>query len=95
MEVVEQPFGGWRHRLLPRVFRERRVDLAQGAHVFPELPQVGAPAAALPRGNREQRRQTPGVLLQQLNAEQFLAISQCARPRERTTPQRYTHCRGG
>ena len=49
VEVVEQPFGGGRHRLLPRVVGERRVDLAQRAHVLLELPQVGAAAAALPR----------------------------------------------
>jgi hypothetical protein len=89
MEIVEQPFGGWRHRLLPRVLGECRVDLAQGAHVLRELPQVSATAAALPSINREQRRQTSGVLLQQLNAEQLLAISQSARPGERTT-QLYT-----
>ena len=46
VEVVEQPFGGRRHRLLARVFGERRVDAAQRAHVAFELPQVRAAAAA-------------------------------------------------
>jgi hypothetical protein len=43
--------------------------------VLRELPQVSATAATRPRIDREQRRQTPGVLLQQLNPEQFLASS--------------------
>ena len=85
VEIVEQPFGGWRHRLLPRIFGERSVDLAQRAHVVLELAQVGAAVPAVFWRNGEQRRQTPGVLLQQLNTEQFLRIPQCARARERRT----------
>jgi hypothetical protein len=55
--------------------------------VLRELPQVSATAAALPWINREQRRQPPGVLLQQLNAEEFLSICERGRPDEGTTPQ--------
>ena len=73
VEVVEQPFGGGRHRFLPRVVRERRIDVAQRAHVVLELAQVGAAAAPASGRNREQRREPAGMLLQQLDAEQFLA----------------------
>jgi hypothetical protein len=41
--------------------------------MFVDLPQVGAATAAVARGNREQCRQTPGVLFEQLDAQQFFA----------------------
>src|ERR1044072_781937 len=84
VEVVEQPFGRRRHRFLAVVFGERRVDVAQHTHVCPELPKMGVAAAAALRAYREQCRQTPGVLLQQLDTEQLLAISQRARAHEST-----------
>ena len=46
VEVVEQPFGGGRHRLVARVIGELRVDEAERAHVLVELPEVRRPRAA-------------------------------------------------
>ncbi len=76
VEVVEQPFGRRRHAFVPRVLRKLRVDVAQRPHMFVDLPQVGAAAAARARRNREQRRQTPGVLFEQLDTQQFFAARQ-------------------
>ena len=85
VEVVEQPFGSRRHAFLAVVLGERCVDVSQHTHVCRELPEMGVAAAAALRADREQRRQAPGVLFQQFDAEQFLAISQRARARECTT----------
>ncbi len=53
VEIVEQPLGRRRHRLLPRVVCERRVDAAQRAHVVVQLTEMGASAAATARRNRD------------------------------------------
>jgi hypothetical protein len=83
VEVVEQPFGGGGHRLLPRVVGERNVDLAQCANVQPEPAQVRVAAApATARRNREQRGQSSRVLFQQLDTEEFLAYPKNAGRRE-------------
>ncbi len=69
VKVVEQPFSRRRHRLLLGVLCERRVDVAQRTHVLVHLPQVRAAEPAPPWRKREQRCQTPGVFLQQFDAE--------------------------
>ena len=92
MEVVEQPFCRRRQSFVARVLHERRVDVAERAHVFLDLPQVGAAAASAPRGDREQRRQTSGVLLEQLDTEQFFATRQRAGSREHRMPHETSSC---
>ena len=92
VEVVEQPFGRRRHAFMPRVLRELRVDVAERAHMVVDLPQVGAATAAAPRRNREQRRQTPGVLLEQLDTQQFPATRQRARSCEYRMPHELFLC---
>ena len=77
VEVVEQPFGGGRQGLALLFAGERGVHLSQGAHVGGEPTQVGAPVAAA-RRNREQRRQPPGVLFQQLDAEELDTAAETA-----------------
>jgi hypothetical protein len=88
VEVVEQPLGGRRGWFLPRVFSQRGIDLAKRAHVILDLTQMRASTAAL-RLDGQQRRQPPRVLLEQFDAEQFLAVSQPAwswvGPRHRPT----------
>jgi hypothetical protein len=71
VEIVEQPFSRRRRGFLACVLCERRIHLAQRAHVFFEPAQVHTSAAALPGSNRQQRRQSPGVLFEQLDTEQF------------------------
>ena len=73
VEVVEQPFGGRRHRLLTGVPGERGIDVAQRGHVLAELADVKAAAAAGARRQGQEHGQAPGVLLQQLDTEQFAA----------------------
>ena len=79
VEVVEQPLGGRRHRLLAGVLGERGVDVAKRVHVLAQLLEVRASATSARRLNREQRGQPSGVLFQQLEAEQLLAA--CHRTR--------------
>jgi hypothetical protein len=50
------------------------------------LPQMGPAVAAAPRSNREQRRQTPGVLFEQIDTQQFLATRQRTWARECSMP---------
>ena len=78
VEIVEEPLGRRRHGLLLRVFSQRDVDLAQGAHVALELAQVGAATAARARRKRQQRGEAASMLLEQLDAEQFFAAAEAA-----------------
>ena len=86
VEVVEQPFGGRRHRLAARIVRERRVH-ARAARACARAAGAGA------RGRRHaagaivnERRQPAGVLLEQLETQQFFAARQRARSREDGRP---------
>ena len=54
------------------------AHVAQGADVLLELPHVRAGAAA-PPCNREERRQSSGLVLAQLDAQQFLAAPKRAK----------------
>ena len=73
-EVVEQPLGGRRRPLsLPRVVGQRDIHIAQNPHVVVEPPQMGGASRAASDGDGEQRRETPGMFLERLDAEQFHA----------------------
>ena len=82
VEIVEQPFSRWRGGLHAGVVCQCGVDTAQRPNVPFESPEVSVSAASL-RRDRQQRRQTPGVLLQKLNAQKFLAGPEHARCGER------------
>ncbi len=72
VEVVEQPFGGRRRGFTAsHVFGQRRIDIAKRSRVIVEPSQVRTAATAPTRCKGEQRRQTPRVLLQVLDAEQL------------------------
>ena len=67
-----------------RVAGQRGVDLPQRPHVVGQLTQVRPAAAAPARRNREQRRQPPGMLFQQFDAEKLFFLADRPRNPERT-----------
>jgi hypothetical protein len=76
VKVVEQPFGRWRHRFVSCVVGQNGIDRAQRPGVGAELSQmVAAAAGRRPWRDRQQRRQPPGVLLEQLDAQELHAAS--------------------
>ena len=89
VEIVEQPFSRRRRGLQARVVCQCCVETAQRPDVSFESPEVSVSAAWL-RRDREQRRQTSGVLLQKLNAQEFLAGTEQARCGERRTPHEHS-----
>ena len=71
VEIVEQPLGGGRRRFaFCRVASQCRVDVTKSPRVLANLLQMRAAASVL-RRDREQRGQSPRMLFQRLNAEQF------------------------
>jgi len=72
VEVVEQPLGRRRRRVLTCILGEHRVDLAEGIHMFGEAAQMLTTAAAASRNNRQQRGQSSGVFVEQLDTEQLV-----------------------
>jgi hypothetical protein len=75
VEVVEQPLGGGRHAFSPGVLGECGVDLPQRMGVFLEAPQMSTADPATAARKRQERSQTPRVLLQRLNPQQFEAAA--------------------
>ena len=75
VEVVEQPLRCGRHRLAARFFCKRVVGAAERLHVRRDLAKVRTAAPAAARLDREQRREMPGVLLEELDAEELDAAT--------------------
>lgn len=67
---------------MPRILRERGVDLAKRERVRLQLPEVGTASPASRRPDRQQGRQTPRVLLEQLDAQQGFAARERSRKGE-------------
>ena len=72
VEVVEEPLGRGRRGLAAfGVVGQRSVHLAKDSRVLTEALQVHAAAAARAPGDGEQRRQSPRMLLEPLETEEF------------------------
>jgi hypothetical protein len=72
VKVVEEPLRGGRRRLAAAyVLGQRKIDRAERPPVFVEAPQVQATAATRTPNDGKERGQAAGVLLEQLDAQQF------------------------